>query len=143
MNFRQRMLRRALLWLLLLIAPPASASQVVMFMAPDCRCCETWVQHMREHGFTVSVQETSGMTGLKNYFGVPIGLRACHTAEVEGYVIEGHVPARVVQRLLLERPALLGLAGPDKALTGTASEAFEIIGFNNRGEIRVFAEFPE
>ena len=78
---------------------------------PSCGCCKDWVQHLQQGGFAVKVHET-GNTAMRAKLGMPARLGSCHTALVGGYAIEGHVPAREIQRLLKERPAAIGLAVP-------------------------------
>src|SRR5688572_16921989 len=79
---------------------------------PSCGCCGAWVDHVRQAGFPVEVVETSEMNRVKVGLGVPQALAACHTAEVAGYIIEGHVPAAAIKRLLAEKPQAKGLAVP-------------------------------
>ncbi|WEX09226.1 DUF411 domain-containing protein [Chelativorans sp. AA-79] len=80
---------------------------------PSCGCCDGWVAHIEAAGFPVRVVESVDMDGLKRRLGVPAELASCHTAEVGGYVVEGHVPAPAIRRLLAERPDARGLAVPD------------------------------
>jgi len=77
---------------------------------PSCGCCGQWVQYLRESGFSVDIIETTAMDRVKADFGVPAALQSCHTAEIGGYVVEGHVPADAIKRLLTERPHATGLA---------------------------------
>ncbi len=79
---------------------------------PNCGCCSGWADHIRAAGFPVEIVETSELNRVRARLGVPRHLAACHTAEVDGYVIEGHVPARAIRRLLAERPQVTGLAVP-------------------------------
>lgn len=79
---------------------------------PNCGCCTGWVRHLRDAGFTVRVEETAALDEVRSRLGIPPDLVACHTAEVAGYLVEGHVPAAAVRRLLVERPAARGLAAP-------------------------------
>ena len=79
---------------------------------PSCGCCDGWVAHIEAAGFPVKVVESSDMDSLKQRLGVPAELASCHTAEVGGYVVEGHVPAAAIRRLLAERPDATGLAVP-------------------------------
>ncbi|WP_257169664.1 DUF411 domain-containing protein [Bradyrhizobium sp. SRS-191] len=79
---------------------------------PNCGCCSGWVQHLRDAGYAVKVDETSDLESVRAHLHVPANLAACHTAEVAGYVVEGHVPAAAIRRLLLERPNALGVAVP-------------------------------
>jgi hypothetical protein len=90
----------------------AALPLVVVSKSPSCGCCGQWVEHMRAAGFTLEVHNMANMNPVKERVGVPPGKGSCHTAEVAGYFIEGHVPAEDVQRLLAERPAARGLAVP-------------------------------
>ena len=86
-----------------------SATMVVHKNA-TCGCCAKWVDHVRQAGFKVAVRNEASIDAVKARLGVPAKLASCHTAEVAGYVIEGHVPAQDIQRLIRERPAAKGLA---------------------------------
>lgn len=90
---------------------PRAPSTVEVWKSPTCGCCKDWVAHMEAHGFRVTVHET-GNTAVRARLGLPIELGSCHTALVDGYLLEGHVPASDVQRLLAEKPTALGLAVP-------------------------------
>ena len=79
---------------------------------PTCSCCTGWADHLRAEGFPVTEVATSDLKAIKTRLGVPTELSGCHTAEVGGYAIEGHVPAVAIKRLLAERPAATGLAVP-------------------------------
>ena len=94
--------------------PPADAAGALMVVhkSPSCGCCVLWIDHMREAGFTVQVQDHDDMGPVKERNGVPYAKGSCHTAEVDGYFIEGHVPAADVKRLLAERPDARGLTVP-------------------------------
>ncbi len=85
----------------------AELPEVAVTKDPNCGCCEKWVAHMREAGFTVTVTE-GPVNPLKARLGVPRELASCHTAQVGGYVVEGHVPAGAIKRLLAEKPGALG-----------------------------------
>jgi hypothetical protein len=98
-----------------LLAFPAAAQRVplvTVFKSPACGCCGEWVAHMRASGFRVEVREIADVSPIKRAQGIPDRLASCHTAIVEGYVLEGHVPAGDVQRLLRERTRAKGLAVP-------------------------------
>jgi hypothetical protein len=85
---------------------------VVVWKDTNCACCDAWVQHMREAGFSITARPSDNMAAIKQVRGVPPEMQSCHTAVVDGYVIEGHVPARDVKRLIDERPTATGLAVP-------------------------------
>jgi len=93
-------------------AAASDGSAVVVWKAMGCECCEGWVRHMRAAGFEVTVHTVDDVTPMKRMAGVPDDLASCHTARVGGYVLEGHVPAEDVRRLLAERPQARGLAVP-------------------------------
>ncbi|MCP1549391.1 MULTISPECIES: DUF411 domain-containing protein [Methylobacteriaceae] len=102
---------------------------------PTCGCCEKWVAHLRENGFTVTVTE-GPVNPLKVRLGVPRDLASCHTAQVGGYVVEGHVPAGAIKRLLAERPQGTGLAvpgmpvgSPGMEVEGMEPDTYEVVLF--------------
>lgn len=117
---------------------------MTVYKDPNCGCCNDWVTHMREHGFTVVARNVSDLDAVKQRTGVPRRLHSCHTAEIAGYVVEGHVPADLVQRLLRERPAVAGIAVPgmpmgSPGMEGPYSEPYEIIAFTRGGTTSVYA----
>lgn len=118
-----------------------------VFKTPTCGCCSQWVEHMRAHGFTVRTNDLSDLTDVKKARGVPDRVQSCHTAVVNGYVVEGHVPAADVHRLLKEKPAVAGIAvggmpvgSPGMEFPGTKAEAYNVMSFDKSGAIRVFAK---
>ncbi len=90
----------------------AQATTIAVIKDPDCGCCTEWVAHLRQSGFVVEVTDTREQPAISAKLGVPEELRGCHSATVEGYVIEGHVPASDIRRLIDEKPAGRGLAVP-------------------------------
>jgi hypothetical protein len=90
----------------------AQTPAILVHKDPDCGCCAGWVQHLKDAGFAVTVEETTDLEPVRKRLRVPADLAACHTAEVDGYVLEGHVPAAAVRRLLDKRPTAIGLAVP-------------------------------
>lgn len=108
---------------------------------PSCGCCSAWIDHVRAAGFSADVVDLSDMNPLKARLGVPRALTSCHTAEVAGYVIEGHVPAEAIQRLLLEKPQARGLAvpgmpvgSPGMEVPGTTPDTYDVILFGPSGQ---------
>jgi hypothetical protein len=110
--------RRDVMWLFLGCGATFASSgaradtlpHMVVYRDPTCGCCHKWVEHMRSAGFDVSVKDGVQLKALKARLGVPAELASCHTGEIAGYVIEGHVPADAVKRLLAEKPKARGLA---------------------------------
>lgn len=120
---------------------------VVVYKDPSCGCCSKWVDHLRQNGFTATVNEVQNVDEIKTKNGVPQNGRSCHTALVGGYVIEGHVPAADLRRLLTERPAgTIGLAvpgmpigSPGMEVPGVTPQAYDVLGFDRSGRLTVFA----
>src|SRR5688500_1046520 len=95
--------------------PPTAAPKpllMAVYKTPTCGCCAKWVEHMKQNGFTVHVTDMIDLSSIKTKHGVPSGAQSCHTAVVNGYVVEGHVPAVDVKRMLKDKPAIAGLALP-------------------------------
>jgi hypothetical protein len=122
--------------------------KVVVNKDPSCGCCGAWVDHIRRAGFQADVVETSGVNQIKMRLGVPPALASCHTAEVDGFVVEGHVPASALKRLLVERPAdARGLAvpgmpvgSPGMEVDGVEPDEYDVVLFGQGGQRR-FARF--
>jgi hypothetical protein len=119
---------------------------VQVYKDPTCGCCAIWVEHLRKAGFTASVNDVGDLNAVKTKYGVPQRARSCHTAFVDGYVIEGHVPAADVQRLLKQRPAVVGLAvpgmpigSPGMEVAGMKPQAYDVLAFDKAGQTTVFA----
>jgi len=131
---------------LLLMPPPAMAGKIVVHKDPSCQCCDQWARHMRQNGFTVSVNNVEDMAAIKSGAGIPEAMESCHTAFIDGYVIEGHVPAGDVKRVLDKRPAIKGLAVPGmpQSAPGMDSpeyEPFSVLAFDAKGVTGVFASY--
>lgn len=143
--------RREVLVMLPLIATAplkvlAQGPKIEVYKDPSCGCCAVWVTHLEKAGFSATVSTADDMAAVKNKLGVPAALRSCHTGVVNGYAIEGHVPAADIQRLLKERPAVAGLAVPGMPIGSPGMEApgmkpqpFDVIAFEKGGARRVFA----
>lgn len=121
--------------------------EVVVWRDPNCGCCGAWVDHMRAAGFVVTVNETSDMGPVKQRLGVPAALGSCHTATVGDYVLEGHVPAGAVTRLLAERPRAAGLSvpgmpigSPGMEVPGMADDEYDVVLFGD-GFAEPFARY--
>jgi hypothetical protein len=121
----------------LMQASPLRAAEgppITVHRDPGCGCCSGWVRHLQKAGFAANVLETRDIDGVKARLGVPDDLAACHTAELAGYVIEGHVPAAALRRLLSERPKATGLAVPgmpigSPGMEGGTPEKYSVILF--------------
>ena len=113
---------------------------------PNCGCCGGWVDYLRADGFAVDVVDTADLTAIKTRLGVPEALQSCHTAEIGGYVIEGHVPAATIRRLLTEKPRAIGLAVPGMPASSPgmdvpgAADAYDVVLFSTSTQKR-YARF--
>lgn len=123
-------------------APP---TLVTVHKDASCGCCEKWVSHMRASGFRVDVRDQADVDGVKDSLGVPKGVRSCHTALVGGYLVEGHVPASDVKKLLATRPKVVGLAVPGMPSGTPGMEGagragrYEVLSWDARGQTKLYA----
>lgn len=137
--------RSAFFAALMLPVTAMAADTLTMFKDPNCGCCSAWAAHMRAAGFDVDVKNSADMQQVKSALGVPGQLASCHTATVNGYVIEGHVPAEDVQRLLAERPSVAGIAVPQMPMGSPGMEAggmkqpYDVVAYNEKGQMAVFS----
>ena len=141
-----KLLLAAAVLLLAACAPKSDRGQpsIEVWKSPTCKCCSKWVEHLRDDGFNVTVHNQSAMNPLKTKLGVPQALASCHTAVVEGYVIEGHVPSQDIRKLLSEKPKTLGLAVPGMPIgspgmeQGDRRDPYETLAFTASGESSVY-----
>ena len=105
---------------------------------------------MEQHGYTATVEDVQDLTAVKSQYNVPSALHSCHTAIVDGYIIEGHVPIEEIERLLRERPDIAGLAvpgmpigSPGMEVEGAAPQPYQVISFDQAGNTEVFASYPK
>ena len=122
-----------------------AAPAMVVYKDPNCGCCKLWVDHVKAAGFAVSVRDSSDVAAVKKRQGVPARLYSCHTAIVGGYVVEGHVPADLVQKLLKEKPKVVGLAVPgmpagSPGMEQGSKEPYEVVAFDAAGKTTVYAK---
>ena len=124
----------------------AAGTAITVTKDPSCGCCDAWADHLKANGFAVTIVEDAKINRLKARLGVPSALASCHTAEVDGYVIEGHVPAGAIRRLLAQRPKAKGLAvpgmpigSPGMEVPGQKPQAYDVVAFDKQGQTKVFA----
>lgn len=125
-----------------------AAPDMTVFKGPWCGCCTGWIGHVEAAGYRVRAVDVEETGVVKARLGVPPGLASCHTAEVGGYVVEGHVPAAAIERLLAGRPAIAGLAvpgmptgSPGMEVAGAEPDTYDVIAFGPDGSERVFMSF--
>jgi hypothetical protein len=121
----------------------AEPTTLTVYYSPTCGCCKKWADHIKANGFAVTAIEQSDLSDLKADLGVARHLQSCHTATVAGYVIEGHVPAADIKRLLTEKPKVTGLTAPGMpgASPGmdTGKDPYEVLTFDAKGKTTVWA----
>lgn len=126
------------------LSDASAGDTVVVYKSPTCGCCNAWVDHMREHGFTVVTHDTTDLEPIKRQLGVPAGRVSCHTATVRGYTIEGHVPADLIRKLIDEKSRYAGLAVPgmpmgSPGMEGVIKQDYDIVAFDRDGRVEVYA----
>lgn len=123
--------------------------EMTVHRSPTCGCCGKWIEHMEKQGFVVKDIKEGDMDAIKRRVGLPEALESCHTAEVGGYVIEGHVPAADVKKILRTRPKLLGLSAPGMPAgspgmeMGGKKDRFAVIAFDKQGNADKFSEYSD
>ena len=119
---------------------------IVVYKNPECGCCTRWVRYLEEKNYKVTVKPTRDIYEVKKRLGVPEKLAACHTAVIDGYVIEGHLTHRDIRRLLLFRPEVTGIAVPGMPIgtpgmeQGNTKQAYDVISFDKDGNTEVFVK---
>ncbi len=121
---------------------------VEVYKDPGCGCCSLWADHLKAAGFKVNVTEKADLDEFKTAHGVPAKARSCHTALVGGYVLEGHVPVADVQRMLKDKPAIVGIAvpgmpigSPGMEVKGMKAAAYDVVSFDKQGATKSYASY--
>lgn len=131
------------------VTAQGAAPLVEVWKSPTCGCCNDWIKHLEANGFRVKAYD-KGNAGVRAEFGMPIRYGSCHTARVDGYVVEGHVPAREIKRLLRERPLALGLSVPEMPIGspgmdgpeyGGQIDSYDVLLVQRNGSASVFAAY--
>jgi hypothetical protein len=122
--------------------------EITVYRSPSCGCCGGWIEHMQKHGFKIKEDiKTDEMEAIKQKYNLPKDLGSCHTAIIDGYVMEGHIPADDIKRFLKQKPKFAGLAVPGMPLgtpgmeSGNRKQPFTIVAFDKKGEVEVFQEY--
>jgi len=124
----------------------AELESITVYKSPTCGCCSKWVSHLQDNGFEVEAIDKNDMNSVKQGAGIPRKLASCHTAMIGGYIIEGHVPAADIKRLLEERPDVAGLTVPgmpmgSPGMEGHRKDNYEVLTFTRSGETKVFSRY--
>lgn len=128
------------------VAEPAQ-HEIKVYRDPDCQCCHKWINHLEQNKFNVIDVLTRNMSEVKSAVKLPSKMASCHTAVIDGYVIEGHVPAEEIYRLLTERPDIAGLSVPQMPLgtpgmeMGERKDPFIVFQFDKSGQYSVFSRY--
>jgi len=129
-------------------APSPEMMAATVYRDPSCGCCEAWMEHLQANGFQVSDVQQPNMNAVKQEYNVPVDLRSCHTAIINGSVIEGHVPAADIKRFLSEQSDAIGLAVPGMPVgspgmeAGETQDPFTVFSFDQQGNTEVFNQYP-
>lgn len=125
----------------------ATSKKMVVYKSPTCGCCGAWVKHVRAAGYEVETIDVDDVTPYKKKYGVPLELSSCHTGVIDGYAIEGHVPADLIGRLLREKPKnAKALAVPGMPMgspgmeVGGRKDAYDVLLIDNKGNSSVYAK---
>lgn len=118
---------------------------VVVYKSATCGCCNGWVEHLRAAGFTVDARNVNDLMSVKLDAGVPDPMVTCHTALIDGYVVEGHVPVEQIERMLAERPDIAGIGVPgmpvgSPGMEGPNAQPYQVVAFDQSGDMSVYAE---
>ncbi|MEH2116375.1 DUF411 domain-containing protein [Nostoc sp.] len=125
----------------------STALNATVYHSPDCNCCGGWIDHLKAQGFKITDFSTSDIETVKQKYNVPDNLSSCHTAIVNGYVIEGHVPADDIKRLLQEKPNVIGLSVPQMPVgtpgmeMGNRKDPFSVLSFDRQDSVAVFNKY--
>ncbi len=127
-------------------AGAAQSAEIMVYKSPTCGCCKGWIAHMRKNGHSVKIQDLEDLDIIKKMAGIPELFQSCHTAMVDGYVVEGHVPSKDVERLLKDRPKARGIAVPgmvagSPGMEQGESERYNVMLFQSDGSSSVYAKY--
>ena len=120
---------------------------MTVYKSATCGCCKKWIDHMQDNGFKIKAVDVQNMNSVKQRYGISGKLASCHTAIVEGYVVEGHVPASDVKRLLAEKKDILGIAVPGMPIgspgmeMGNRRDPYAVISFDKEGNLEIFHQY--
>lgn len=129
-----------------LAATAHAAQEVTVYKTPTCGCCKQWVGYLEEHGYRVETRDMADLSFVKAMSGVRPQYASCHTAVVDGYVVEGHVPVSDIERLLSERPDVIGISAPGMPVgspgmeQGDRRDDYQVVTLEKDGGAKVFAE---
>lgn len=121
--------------------------EMTVYRSPSCGCCGIWIEHAKKHGFKITDIKTDEMATIKQKYQIAADLESCHTAVIDGYVMEGHIPADDIKRFLKQKPNAIGLSVPGMPLgtpgmeAGEMKQPFAVLAFDQTGKTQVFNEY--
>jgi hypothetical protein len=125
--------------------PSEAVSVITVYKSASCGCCKKWVEYLQANGFQVKTVDLDDLSEIKAASGVPRSLQTCHTAVVEGYVVEGHVPVDALRKLLHDRPKVAGIGVPgmpvgSPGMDGSPAQAYDVMSWDKTGKTSVYAK---
>ena len=122
------------------------AQEIMVYKSPTCGCCNKWVKHLEENGFKVKTQDMKKVETIKDQLGIKGNFRSCHTAKINGYFVEGHVPAKDIKRMLREKPDIKGLAVPgmpmgSPGMEGHRKDRYSVIAIDKGDSYKVYSTY--
>lgn len=123
--------------------PPPAPTVITVYKSPSCGCCGLWVDYLKENGYQVKVVDLDDLSEVKSASGVPRSVQTCHTAVVDGYVVEGHVPVDALRKLLSERPKIAGIGVPgmpigSPGMPGSPVQRYDVVSWDKSGKTAVY-----
>jgi len=131
------------------LAAENATTEIIVYKDPNCGCCSKWSEHLRQNNFSVTEVAVDDISVYKSKYNVPANLSSCHTATVQGYVMEGHVPAADISKVLAEKPDIIGLTVPGMPLGSPGmevagrSQAYDVLAIHRDGTTTVFHSYSE
>lgn len=121
-----------------------NAVEITMYKNAGCQCCDKWAGYLERNGYSVTINESAAMTSFKEEQNVPPAMSSCHTALIDGYVVEGHVPVEDINRMLASRPEAIGIAAPgmpasSPGMNTALNEPYDVYLFDREGNTALFA----
>ena len=145
-----QLFKKIIFTLMLVITTSAQSEDTLptikVYKSPTCGCCSEWVKHLEENGFEVTSHNVQNLDTYKKQADLPYGMGSCHTAFVDGYAVEGHVPASDIKRMLSQKPDIRGISVPGMPMGspgmeyGNRKDAYKVISYTKDGETAVYAE---
>ncbi len=124
----------------------AAAQTITVYKSPTCGCCTGWVDYLSDNHFDVQTHDLENLAGIKQQYGVEPSLQSCHTAIVDGYIVEGHVPVEDIHRLIQEKPDIRGISAPgmptmSPGMASLIPKNYNVLSFDAEGKVEIFSQY--